>query len=114
MAATRCSRFVFERAHCIPSPALPVDVDAKMVGEWRSLGTRLNFQSVSILAEAILAQGPVGFRRVRFPHFCIRDFTFFAWSNDFTLSDLPHFFSKRQQTDEELECPLQQACRRHV
>ena len=46
------------------------------------------------------------------PHSCIRDFTFFAWSNGFALFALSDFplFSKRQQTDEELECP----CSKHV
>ena len=46
------------------------------------------------------------------PHSCIRDLTFFPWSNGLALSDFP-LFSKRQQTDEGLECPLQQACRQH-
>ena len=36
MAAARCSVFVFERVHCIPSPASSMDGVADMVGEWLS------------------------------------------------------------------------------
>ena len=48
MVAARCSVFVFERVHCIPSPASSMDGVSDMVGERLSLSERLVlFQSVS-------------------------------------------------------------------